>query len=570
MAQFEEKSAENGWPSEPKHYQWKGTITEQNGAWYVLAHCRPRREDVFMKIRCFLGAEDLDAFTAITSKLINIRHPNLMTPVHAFVSKSEIFVVYPRHSGGAIPEIMGTHYPNGIPKEDIVACILFDAALGLQNLHKHQQCHRNIRAASLHIDIDEGTTLLTNCETLKEIKFKRAKSSGNRVATHSEFTDPRLGIMDDVTWYHGDIYSFGITALQLVYGAPPQINAAAVLQGDVVISTAMYKKPCPFSKSFESLIKECCGPLTERIAVNQLVDHKFFKGADCPNPGAVSKFLGHLLLSTEQRINPSLGAPPSLKKKKEDGAEDAAAQNILNSDGDDVFAEAMEGGNDDAEAADAPSSPALDEFAWSFTTTNLLALESSLRADAAPKEEESQAMHSDAAGADEAETERKSEDNGSPDEQQPGDGDHAVESTKHDLRKWMESNNVFEQSLFDTLNAHRIETVEELKAVPQQDLDGILQRVRVSRLAAGQTPKEVDSQLVQFERVWLRTEGKQRKKKKKGGDRKKGGDPKKGGSKKKGGAKKKSSTAKKKGGDAKKGSPKQLKKKKGAKKGGKK
>ena len=101
MANFEEKSDENAvWPSEIKQYQWKGTISEGDDTWYVLAHCRPRKQDVFIKIRCVKGDDSLDQFTKITTKLINIRHPHLMTPVHAFVIKSEIYVIYPRHSGG--------------------------------------------------------------------------------------------------------------------------------------------------------------------------------------------------------------------------------------------------------------------------------------------------------------------------------------------------------------------------------------------------------------------------------------------------------------------------------------
>ena len=142
---------------------------------------------------------------------------------------------------------------------------------------------------------------------MKEIKFKHASSRKNTEAQHSDFTDPLLGIDEKATWYTGDIYAFGITALQLTYGSPPQIEATDVLQGQVTISTEMYERvvctianiqacclvtnfisvslsQCPFNKAFESLIKECCGPLAERLSVNQLVEHKFFKGADCPNP----------------------------------------------------------------------------------------------------------------------------------------------------------------------------------------------------------------------------------------------------------------------------------------------
>jgi len=325
MANYEEKSDLKAapWPSDPKHYQWKGTITEQNGSWHVLCHCKPRKEDVFLKIRSWKDDSDLDMrkFTDMTKTLINIQHSNLMTPVHAFSYKSDIFVVYPRHSGGPISEVLSSHYPHGIESEDVVASILYDTALGLQNLHNQQQCHRNIRADSLHIDIDEGVTLLSNFGTLKSIKWKRAMGRKNTAVTpdREPFTDPLILLSMDpnATWYTGDIYAFGITALQLTYGQPPILKTTNVLQNQYKITTDLYERKCPFSKSFESLIKDCCGPLPERISVNKLVEHKFFKGkgkaATCPNPAAIQNFFGHLLKSTEKRINSALDAPPSLK-----------------------------------------------------------------------------------------------------------------------------------------------------------------------------------------------------------------------------------------------------------------
>ena len=89
------------WYSDPKYYQWKGTLSVHAGTWNVLAHCKPRKEDVFIKIRQTQDNDtDIDEFTENTKNLINIQHQNLLTPVHAFVYKSEIWVVYPRHSGG--------------------------------------------------------------------------------------------------------------------------------------------------------------------------------------------------------------------------------------------------------------------------------------------------------------------------------------------------------------------------------------------------------------------------------------------------------------------------------------
>lgn len=127
-----------------------------------------------------------------------------------------------------------------------MASILYDTALGLQNLHQQQQCHRNIRSESIHIDIDEGISLLSDFKTLKDIKWKHAKGRRNTQVTpeREPFTDPLmlLGMDEDATWYTSDIYAFGITALQLTYGSTPTISTKNVLNGSYQISTDLYEK----------------------------------------------------------------------------------------------------------------------------------------------------------------------------------------------------------------------------------------------------------------------------------------------------------------------------------------
>ena len=44
----------------------------------------------------------------------------------------------------------------------------YDIASGLHNLHKQQKCHRNIRAKSIHIDIENGAALLTRFGNLQQ------------------------------------------------------------------------------------------------------------------------------------------------------------------------------------------------------------------------------------------------------------------------------------------------------------------------------------------------------------------------------------------------------------------
>merc|ERR1719204_463455 len=234
-----------------------------------------------------------------------------MTPVHAFVHKSFIWVVYPRHSGGPLIEVLGSHYPNGIPSEPMVAAILYDAAQGLVNLHQQMQCHRSISAQSLHVDVGKGLTLLSNFGELKEIKWKHKQGRRDTMIAPQRhpFTDPLILFGDDrANWYLGDVYSLGITALQLCYGSTPTLATKHNLQG-TPISTELYDadRKCPFGSAFKAFVKDCCAKVEQRTSAKHLLQHKFLRlRADAEQ---VTTFFKHILKSTEQRINGALQRP---------------------------------------------------------------------------------------------------------------------------------------------------------------------------------------------------------------------------------------------------------------------
>jgi len=80
----------------------------------------------------------------------------------------------------------------------------------------------------------------------------------------------------------------------------------------IKISTDLYRRKCPFSKCFKNLIKDCCANSKHRISINKLIEHKFFAKIKGKYPIKQYDF-GHILKSTEKRINHSLSAPMSLK-----------------------------------------------------------------------------------------------------------------------------------------------------------------------------------------------------------------------------------------------------------------
>eukprot|EP01084_Bolivina_argentea_P141969 249450_1 len=304
------------WPSDPSQYQCKGVLSKKNGIYNILGHCLSRKQDVFMKIKQTKDTDDIDEFVENIKKLINIKHSNLLTPVHAFVHKlaPEIWVIYPRRSGGPLIEALIEYYPNGITDESIVASILYDICVGLHHLHGQEKCHRNICASSIHIDIDTGRALLSEFHQLKEIPLNEANTRPNSIVNPSRhpFTDPLILFKKNASWYAGDIYSLGMTALQLAYGSPPPLNINIKNLFDskqAPISTALYQKSkiCSFSKDgkkkFDAFIKDCCCfNLEKRISIEKLISHKFFTKRAKQTHIIVKQFFGNKIKSTEKRI----------------------------------------------------------------------------------------------------------------------------------------------------------------------------------------------------------------------------------------------------------------------------
>lgn len=213
-------------------------------------------------------------------------------------------------------EALISHYPHGITDQSIVASILYDVCVGLHNLHGQQKCHRNICASSIHIDVDTGTASLSQFHQLKKIPVNQARTRSNSVVPVEKhpFTDPLILFNKHASWYAGDIYSIGITAMQLAYGKPPPLHINSKNFQQITISTALYGRNviCPFStsgrKKFNALIEDCCTfNLEKRITIDKLISHKFFTKK--AKHVIVKQCFVNKMKSSEERIDFSIKHP---------------------------------------------------------------------------------------------------------------------------------------------------------------------------------------------------------------------------------------------------------------------
>jgi serine/threonine-protein kinase OSR1/STK39 len=86
--------------------------------------------------------------------------------------------------------------------------------------------------------------------------------------------------------YKADIWSFGITALELAFGRPPYANYQPMkvmlltLQEDPPTPAIYEDNPKKMSKSFRDMISKCLKKdPSKRPSAEKLMEHKFFKQA---------------------------------------------------------------------------------------------------------------------------------------------------------------------------------------------------------------------------------------------------------------------------------------------------
>jgi len=120
---------------------------------------------------------------------------------------------------GSIEKIMQAIYPDGIKDQALIATILRETLLGLKYLHQNSQIHRDIKAGNILIGSD-GNVKISDFGVTAKLKKGKKRSTliGSPCYMAPEILDQegRNGYDSKV-----DIWSLGITALELAYGKPP-------------------------------------------------------------------------------------------------------------------------------------------------------------------------------------------------------------------------------------------------------------------------------------------------------------------------------------------------------------
>lgn len=215
-----------------------------------------------------------------------IDHPNVIRAFCSFVVNQNLWVVMPFMAEGSCLHLMKTAYPDGF-EESAIASILKETLKALEYLHRHGHIHRDVKAGNILLDttgvIKLGDFGVSAC------MFDR----GDRQRSRNTFVGTPCWMAPEVLQpgsgydFKADIWSFGITALELAHGHAPFSKYPPMKVLLMTIQNAPpgldYDRDKRFSKSFKELVAMCLvKDQTKRPTAEKLLKHSFFKQAKPP------------------------------------------------------------------------------------------------------------------------------------------------------------------------------------------------------------------------------------------------------------------------------------------------
>lgn len=218
----------------------------------------------------------------------SMNHPNLLPLYCSFVHENNLWMVMPYIHGGSVLNIMRFKYPDGL-EEPAIATIMKSVLKALDYLHKHGIIHRDIKAGNILLDWD-GHVMLADFGVAAQLE--RGGSWGNKLVARNTFVGTPCWMAPEVMEpergydWRADIWSFGITLLELAHGHAPFAKLPPM---KVLMMTLNNPPPTldqspdskkHFSKAMRDIVAKCLmkSP-SERPTAAQLLEHKFFKTA---------------------------------------------------------------------------------------------------------------------------------------------------------------------------------------------------------------------------------------------------------------------------------------------------
>mmetsp|Transcript_19059 Transcript_19059/g.24703 ORF Transcript_19059/g.24703 Transcript_19059/m.24703 type:complete len:478 (+) Transcript_19059:78-1511(+) len=296
------------WPVMASAYKMKQLIGHGAFAKVYVAEIRGDSKRVAIKVM------DLDLIaveiTEISKEVQMMRmcaHPNVLCCYSNFVHNSELHLVMPLMEKGSSLHIMHVAKGKGLcdgMAEEWLGYILFQALQGLRYLHSNGQIHRDIKAGNILLDPEGGVALADFGVSSWLVKAGQRQHQAQTFVGTPCWMAPEVMEQIDGYDYKADVWSVGITALELAkgfapyaYHPPMKVLLLTIQEEPPSLRSYATEKSCTgasFSRSFKEMVRMCLQKeARKRPTVHTLLNTRFFK-SNWPVEPLISQLLSRI------------------------------------------------------------------------------------------------------------------------------------------------------------------------------------------------------------------------------------------------------------------------------------